>query len=285
MFKIIFKSLLVLSFASAAFAQDANRNTYIKSAVPKYGDHRAGQKQTVTTTTRTYKTAAAPQVAPMAQEPTEASQTLNRIEKKMPSFQEDQWIDYLMKGMSVGFEYSLLGADMHIEAKSQNFASTTYSTSANVDPASTLGVSVMYNRLGRNSIGFSAGGTVSQKIENNNGKTGSMGYTDTLTLIRPEGNFLMGHSSGFWGGIGGHLNYISGGSELDSAIEPFGLGIQLRVGFVPTRHLNFDLGYSVSMHKIGGKTKDSLNAGNMELSDENSYFTFNQWALRASYLF
>jgi len=284
MFKIIFKSLLALSFASAAFAQDANRNTYIKSAVPKYGDHRAGQKQTVTTTTRTYKTAAAPQADP-ARVQTEASQTLNRIEKQMPSLREDQWMNYLMKGLSVGFEYSLLGADLHIEAKSQTFGNTTYSDSTSYDPASTLGVSLMYNRLGRNSIGFSAGGTIYQKIENNNGKRESVGYADPITVIRPEGNFLVGHSSGFWGGIGGHLNYMSGSSEVTDSVSALGFGAQLRVGFVPTRHLNFDFGYSVSIHKIGAKTKESMKASNMTLNDENSQYSFNQWALRASYLF
>src|SRR4051812_9260179 len=115
MYKIILQSLLVLSFTSAAFAQDANRNAYIKSAVPKYGAHRAGQKQKVTTTTtRTYKTAAAPQDARLAQETAEA-QTLGRIENRY-AYDSDQWMNYLMKGMSVGLEYSRLGAAVNMDA-------------------------------------------------------------------------------------------------------------------------------------------------------------------------
>jgi hypothetical protein len=283
MFKIIFKSLLVLSFASAAFAQDANRNTYIKAAVPKYGDHRTGQKQTVTTTTRVYKTAAAPQAVRAAQ-PTEASQTLNRIETQAPVYREDQWANYLMKGMSVGLEYTRLGAEAKVEGRS-TVNSLSSSASNSVDPASVLGVSVMYNRLGRDSIGFSAGGTFYNKIENNNGTRNTLGYSDSFSIIRPEGNFLIGDSSGIWGGIGGHLNYITGNTDVTDSISELGFGLQARVGFVPTRHFNFDLGYSVSIHKLGNDLKSDMENQGFKIDDDKSYYTFNQWALRATYLF
>lgn len=282
MFKIIFKSLLVLSFASAAFAQDANRNSYIKSAVPKYGAHRAGQKQ-VTTTTRTYRTAAAPQAARTA-EPTEASATLNRIENQMPSYREDQWANYLMKGLSVGFEYSRLGADVHIEGKMQNGFGISTSGNGSSDPASTVGVSMMYNQLGRNNIGFSTGGTIYQKVENNSGSEG-LASTDSFTMVRPELNLLYGHSVGIWGGIGGHMNYLAGNGEVNDAIQQLGFGAQLRVGYVPTRHLNFDLGYSLTMHKLGDKLKDNLAVQGMKVDDDKSFYSFNQWAFRATYMF
>lgn len=281
MYKTIFKSLLILSFASAAFAQTSGRNAYIKNAVPKYGDHRAGQK-TVTTTTRTYKTAAAPQAPRETAEPTESTQTLNRIEKQMPMNRDDQWANYLMKGVSVGFEYSYMGAENHIETKNA-FGST--SQGVNASPASVLGLSVMYNRLGRDAMGFSAGGTLYQKIENNNGQRYTMGYSSGITMIRPEGNFLLGHTSGVWGGLGAHLNYLNGDSEVNKAIEQFGWGLQARVGFVATRHLNFDLGYSISIHKLGSAFKDAARLVSSSIDDEKSYYAFTSWNLRATYLF
>lgn len=282
MFKIFFNSLLLLSFSSAAFAQDSNRNAYIKSAVPKYGAHRTGQKS-VTTTTRTYRTAAAPRPTQIAAAPTENTQTLNRIEQTVSGWEVDQWQNYLMKGMSVGFEYSRLGGDLHIEAKDR-FGNTS-AINGNSDPASTLGLSLMYNRLGRDAMGFSVGGTIYQKVENDTGTRGTFGYGSAITLLRPEGNILLGHSSGLWGGLGAHLSYISGNNDVTNAVEELGYGAQIRVGFVPTRHLNFDLGYSVSIHKLGNEVKDTLRAQSATLNEEKSYWAFSSWALRATYLF
>jgi hypothetical protein len=280
-YKIILKSLLVLSFASSAFAQ--TRNAYIKNAVPKYGDHRAGQK-TVTTTTRTYRTAAAPQAARTATQPTETSQTLNRIETQAPSYREDQWANYLMKGLSVGFEYSSLGGSVHVEGKMLNGVGISTSGNGSSDPASVIGVSMMYNQLHRDNIGFSAGGTVYQKVENNNGSSG-LKSTDAFTSLRPEANLLYGHSSGFWSGIGAHMNYIAGSGEMTDGVQQLGYGAQLRIGFVPARHLNFDLGYSVTIHKLGDKIKDVALAQGFVIDDGASYYSLNQWALRATYMF
>lgn len=284
MFKIFFNSLLLLTFSSAAFAQDSNRNAYIKSAVPKYGAHRAaGQKQTVTTTTRTYRTAAAPRPTQMAAAPTENTQTLNRIEQTVSSWDGDQWMNYLMKGVSVGFEYTRMGAENHAEIK-DSFGNRS-TTGSNADPASVLGLSVMYNRLGRDALGFSVGGTLFQKIENDNGQRNTLGYSSGITMLRPEGNILLGHSSGVWAGLGAHMNYINGDSTVNDAIEQFGWGAQARVGFVPTRHLNFDLGYSVSIHKFGSTMKNAVRVLSATLDEEKSYYAFSAWSLRATYLF
>lgn len=282
MFKFIFKTLLVLSFTSAAFAQDANRNAYIKSAIPKYGAHRAAQKnQTVTTTTRTYKTAAAPQAMRATSEPTENSQTINRIEQQYRPV-SDTWMNYLMHGMVIGFEYGQLGAEAHVEATYRP-TNTSLSDDKSASGASALGVSAMYARLGRDSIGFSAGGTILQKIENDAGRSSGMANAASMTLFRPEANLLFGHNSGLWGGIGGNVNYVMGESELNETIDQLGLGLQARIGFVATRHFGFDLGYYASFHKMkNAALNDEIN---YSLDTSKSYLAFTQWSLRGVYLF
>lgn len=257
MYKVILKSLLVLSFSVPALAIPIK---------PKNKMQRPQQQQTQ-------------QVATVSNNDRSAVNTSQQQFIRAP--RQDKWINYLMLGMNAGMEYSRLGADIHIKGK---YMGTSSSGNANADPASSLGLSLMYARLGRDALGFSAGGTIIQKIENNSGSKGTLGYADSMTLIRPEANILLGHNSGVWGGLGGHINYVTG-SDIEGVVEPLGFGLQALVGFVPSRNFGLDIGYFVSIHKLGKDPKNELAMQGMELDEQDSYFAFNQWRLKFTYMF
>lgn len=261
MYKVILKSLLVLSFSVPALAIPIKPKNKMQRPVQQ--QQQAQPRYTVASN----------------ETPTNTSQ-----QQFVRAPRQDKWINYLMLGMNVGVEYSRLGADVHIKGKHISSGIDT-SFNGNSDPASSVGVSLLYARLGRDALGFSAGGTITQKLENNSGTKGSMSYGDAITLFRPEANLLLGHNSGLWGGLGAHMQYIAGSSDVSDSVETLGGGLQALIGFVPSRNIGFDIGYYISIHKVAGKVQDSLESQGVELNSSDSYFAFNQWRLKVSYMF
>lgn len=264
MFRVILKSLLVLSFSAPALAIPLRPKNKMRPASATSPQHLQPRY-----------TVASNEQRPLT--PTQQQQY--RIPPVV-----DRWVNYLMLGMNAGFEYSRLGADLRVKAKQQS-TGLDASFTGNSDPASSLGVSLMYARLGRDALGFSAGGTITHKIDNNSGTKGSMSYGEALTLFRPEANLLLGHNSGLWGGIGAHMQYISGESDISDSLEQFGGGIQALVGFVVNRNIGLDLGYYVSVHKVGGDAVSAMRSQGFEINDSDSYYSFNQWRLKVSFMF
>lgn len=187
---------------------------------------------------------------------------------------KDQFETHVMKGFNVALALATINVDMQITPNSGS------SFHANTNNGATMaGVSVNYADLQRGQFGWSAGGTIISKVENDTSASSSLSSVHSFTQIRPEGNLAYAFNNGIWGMFGGHLSGMFGGG-IEEAINPLGLGGQIVLGYTPVKNMGFDLGYYLTIHRISDKMADN---GNLK-KDESSYI-FNQIQARATYYF
>lgn len=189
---------------------------------------------------------------------------------------------YLARGLNVGLEYSA------ISLKGELAGGTTMSwdRTFNLDSASAVGTSVSYVNFDRGGLAWSAGASIVNKVENNSNSSTSLGASGNILQVRPEANLGYAFRAGFWGMLGGHVSHMSGSTDVEDFIEPFGGGIQATMGYVFRRNFGGDIGYYVSAHHPADTYIDrALINGGSTINKEKSWLIFNQLRARVSYYF
>lgn len=99
---------------------------------------------------------------------------------------QDQFADFVMKGLNVSLEHSRLNADIQMKA---SVGRTTTTDKANTNAsAPAMGIAVNYAELPRNNFGWSIGATLVNKTENDSKDYNSLKALKSFTQLRPELN-------------------------------------------------------------------------------------------------
>lgn len=192
----------------------------------------------------------------------------------------DQFAEYVIKGISMGFEYGALDTDAVVSIKDSFGVSQTASGSSN--GSNNLGLSVNYGEVRRSGTGWLVGASLLNKLQS--GDTGLKGEKSFFQL-RPDLNAVFAGSSGFWGMVGGHLSVVSGGDIRDE-LSPGGIGLQVALGWTPARNFGGDIGYYVTHHRISDEYIDQFHQQTgYTIAYDDSYVLLKQLRARMTYYF
>lgn len=215
----------------------------------------------------------------------EAVQTSQaQMQNQRPSFSE-----YLMKGFSVGIEYTSLSGSGKVDVKDNDTGMKgSYNISTDRSSAG-AGLSVMYANLIRGKAGYMFGLTYLKSTEAKNDKESYLGSSGDVALVRPEMSVAYSLDNGIYGAVGGHLNHIQGLDGGDFLVNRVGIGLQLQVGYVPMQNLAIDLGYYLSNHNVLETHDYDLQGSSFyavrTYGGSESHINIKQLRARVSYLF